>query len=103
MGRRQKVVVDGKSSVECRLHKGVLQGSILGPLMFSLFINDLPEVTKNLKINLFADDMVYRLLEYVKKKELLIVVPLWMKGMKNIFNWCLNNCLILNEKKNQGI
>ena len=55
-GRRQTVVVDGTSSRWLEIRKGVPQGSALGPLLFLLFLNNLPAVVSKCSINLFADD-----------------------------------------------
>ena len=55
MNRRQRVVLNGKTSVWSYLLEGVLQGSILGPLFFLVYINDLvDDISSDAK--LFADD-----------------------------------------------
>ena len=54
--RYQYVAVENTHSELLRVICGVLQASILVPLLFLLFINDLPKVSKKLKFYLFADD-----------------------------------------------
>ena len=55
IGRTQTVVLDGESSNEVPVTSEVLQGSVLGPLLFLLYINDLPENIQS-QVRLFADD-----------------------------------------------
>ena len=53
--RRLSVVLNGKASQECPVNSGVRQGSILGPTLFLLYINDLPDNTI-FDIAIYADD-----------------------------------------------
>ena len=53
--RSQKVVIEGKSSDSANISSGIPQGSVLGPILFLIFINDLPDVILSF-IKLFADD-----------------------------------------------
>ena len=57
-GRTQRVVVDGETSEwSLRITSGVPQGSIVGPMLFLLFINDLPDVIPpSTSTGLYADD-----------------------------------------------
>lgn len=56
-GRRHRVVIDNESSDFLPVTSGVPQGSILGPLLFLIFINDMPNViSKETSLPLFADD-----------------------------------------------
>ena len=69
--RTQKVVVDGKISGSKPVTSGVPQGSVLGPILFVIYINDLPDVIQCF-IKLFADDSkLYRRVSKIEHVEIL--------------------------------
>eukprot|EP00112_Aurelia_sp_Birch-Aquarium-sp1_P026342 Seg9297.1 transcript_id=Seg9297.1/GoldUCD/mRNA.D3Y31 product="putative RNA-directed DNA polymerase from transposon X-element" protein_id=Seg9297.1/GoldUCD/D3Y31 len=54
-GCRQRVVVNGHCSSWAPVNSGIPQGSVMGPLLFICYVNDMPEVVHS-AIRMFADD-----------------------------------------------
>ena len=90
----QRVEIDGVLSDLASIDIGVLQGSILGPILFLCFINDLHTITDLLAL-LFADDtsllaLGYNLHELIAKCNL---------ELHKIANWMIANKLAVNVSK----
>ena len=56
--RTQTVVIDGVTSNTVPVTSGVPQGTVLGPILFLIYINDFPEYLTHSKLRLFADDSI---------------------------------------------
>ena len=95
-GREQYVDWNNKTSDKLPIATGVPQGSILGPLLFLIYINDLPAATK-LKTVLYADDS--NLL--IKGKDLQSVCHDLNDELTKICDYFKANKLKLNTGKNQ--
>ena len=55
-GRRQRICIGEANSNWTDDKIGVQQGSILGPLLFILYVNDLPQIIQNSSVKQYADD-----------------------------------------------
>lgn len=80
-------------NIEC----GVPQGSILGPLLFIIYINDLPKVLEHTKIILFADDATV----YVSGRNIDNLYAKLNGELQVLSDWFRANILSLNESKTQ--
>ena len=71
VGRTQKVILNGQESRTTKVSSGVPQGSVLGPLLFIIYINDMPNnIASNIK--LYADDaLLYRTIHSVTDTHIL--------------------------------
>ena len=78
-----------------KVQVGVPQGSILGPLLFIVFINDLSNCLTNVSTNMYADDTTI----YFSNKILNNVTSVLNKSLDTLSNWLIANKLILNESK----
>jgi len=71
-GRHQRVTLEGFKSTAASVESGVPQGSVLGPLLFLLYINDLPQTVAS-STRLFADDcLMYRVVKKPKDKDKIV-------------------------------
>lgn len=97
--RRISIEMDGEISGELNIYSGVVQGSVLGPELFKIYISDLPDVVKNAKIHLFADDV--RIYMGCKATELNDCSLLINKDLARIHDWSVKNKLYLNHMKSE--
>lgn len=93
--REQFVVYNGVSSNKSKISCGVPQGSILGPLLFLIYVNDLADVSEELFSLLFADDSNI----FLSGTNIDSLIESMNKEMLKVVKWLQINKLSLNLKK----
>ena len=95
--RFQAVRINSELSDKLPIQSGVPQGSILGPILFNIYVNDLPSVPQCCKSKTYVDD-----------NKLYITFPVQQRpstvadmniDLTKIRNWCFDNRLLLNASK----
>ena len=94
--RAQKTIVNGHMSQQLPVTYGTAQGSILGPLIFILYVNDIFEMLDHeSSVVMYADDTLL-----ISKAENMVEVhEKAQKALQSISNWCSANRLSLNLAK----
>ena len=103
--RSQRVLVNGTSSEWGNIEAGVPQGSVLGPLLFLMYINDLTFVIKHCDIRLFADDtcLFIRVDDHdiaaEKMNEDLVSIHEWAKQWLVTFSAAKTKTMIITNRR----
>lgn len=97
--RRQKVVIDNAVSEIKQITSGVPQGSILGPLLFNIYINDVVNVDSSTKFVIYADDTT---LFFISRNatELLTKAN---SVLATLNEWSMLNSLTINSTKTKAV
>ena len=94
--REQYVIYNNILSSRCTITTGVPQGSILGPLLFLLYINDISNSSAILKFILFADDTnIFYSCENFER-----LCSSVNRELREVIQWFKSNRLLVNLKKN---
>ena len=97
--RKQFVSINGFESSTSSITCGVPQGSVLGPLLFLIYINDLHVAIKHLKVHHFAADTNLLMINKSLKRS----NKLLNNDLKNLTNWLNANKISLNVPKTELI
>lgn len=97
--RTQVTKINEVVSDEVEVTRGVPQGSILGPFLFALYINDIVNILRHCSCHLFADDTVL----YIEGEDVDEVIKLLNEDLLLVSKWLEANKLKLNVSKTVGM
>ena len=92
--RKQAVIANGAKSSESNVSSGVPQGTVLGPLLFLIMINDIDKEVSESIISIFADDT--RLTKVINEEEDL---ELFQDDLEKLYKWAAENNMAFNGSK----
>ena len=90
-----KIVIVYITSSYQTVKSGVPQGSVLGPVLYLLFINDVPLLTEDYDLDIFADDTT----AHTTHKDAAVVKNRLQTGTNGFKCWCLCNKMHIHLKK----
>ena len=97
--RHQQVKHKDFLSSQCKDKYGIPQGTVLGPILFSIFINDFPDILKSCTTFLFADDSTLLITGY--PQDLPLLQKLIEDDIERAITWMQDNSLQLNAEKTE--
>ena len=93
--RQQRVYANDTYSSFQTINQGVPQGSVLGPLFYIVYANDLVKTVKNCEIALYADDTVL----YTASKDIDRSIASLQEDINSLTEWCNENGIMANTDK----
>ena len=98
-GRKQLVKVDNTFSQWKAVRSGVPQGSLLGPLLFNIYMNDLNHFVQGSSLRLYSDDTT----AYASDTSPLVLEYIINSDLQSVCKWFENNYLNINTTKTQAM
>jgi hypothetical protein len=92
--RKQRVMINGQASTWHEVLSGIPQGSVLGPILFVVYINSLPDTATQSEIYLFADDT--KIFKDIRKDE---DCDILQRDIDNMYAWTNNSLLKFHPDK----
>ena len=99
--RYQFVSFEGNLSVRLQVNQGVPQGSVLGPVLFLLFVNDLPLHLSNSFVDIFADDTTMSASAHFSNISLLSEIL--NSDLRALDKWSTQNKMFINTTKTKAM